>query len=289
MFTTDRLVQTSCIWEAVARKVGNVHRSADFAGTSLTDFLISAAAAAPFFNDRSTRNVGETIELAAGATRAAVGQNTNLGILLLLGPLAAVAREIPLRDGLDTVFHRLNADDARRVYAAIRSANPGGLGEAPEQDVRDEPTVTLLDAMRLAAGRDFVARQYANGYADVLDFGVPRFLAAFEKFGRIEPAVIECQLHWLAEFPDSLIARKCGPGVAEDVRKRVGDVLSRGGLDTPSGRRAGVGFDRFLRSDGNRLNPGTTADLVTACLFVALREDKVKPSDPFPWDAPDWL
>jgi triphosphoribosyl-dephospho-CoA synthase len=141
----------------------------------------------------------------------------------------------------------------------------------------------------MAADRDQIARQYANGYADVFDLGVPMFLAAFEKFGRVEPAVIECQLKWLAEYPDSLIARKNGPDVAEDIRRRVRDVLARGGLDTPEGRRAGVELDRHLRSDGNKLNPGTTADLVTACLFVALRENKVKPSDPFRWDVLDWL
>ena len=45
-FGTDLLAQTACIWEAIARKVGNVHRCADFANTTLLDFLVSAAAAA---------------------------------------------------------------------------------------------------------------------------------------------------------------------------------------------------------------------------------------------------
>ena len=65
--------------------------------------------------------------------------------------------------------------------------------------------------------------------------------------------------------------------------------LRLGGLATPEGRAAGVALDRHLRSDGNKLNPGTTADLIAACLFVALRENKVVPSAPFRWDVPDWL
>jgi len=134
-----------------------------------------------------------------------------------------------------------------------------------------------------------VARQYANGFADVFDFGVPPFLAAFERFGCVEAAVIDSQLRWLAEYPDSLIARKNGPGVAADVQQRAADVLKFDGIASPEGRRAGVELDRFLRSDGNKLNPGTTADLITACLFVALRENKVAPSAPFRWPAPDWL
>jgi triphosphoribosyl-dephospho-CoA synthase len=66
-------------------------------------------------------------------------------------------------------------------------------------------------------------------------------------------------------------------------------LLSLGGLDTLEGRAAGVELDTHLRSDGNKLNPGTSADLVAACLFVALREGKIQPSAPFPWDVEDWL
>ena len=172
---------------------------------------------------------------------------------------------------------------------AIRLANPGGLGDAPEQDVHSEPTVTLLEAMQLAADRDMVARQYANGFADVFDFGVPAFLDAFAKFGCVEAAIIDTQLRWLAAYPDSLIARKNGRAVAEDVQQRAADVLQRGGIETPEGRAAGVALDTHLRSNGNKLNPGTTADLITACLFVALRENKVTPSVPFRWHVPDWL
>jgi triphosphoribosyl-dephospho-CoA synthase len=143
--------------------------------------------------------------------------------------------------------------------------------------------------MKLAADRDLIARQYANNYSDVIDFGVPAFLAAYAKFGRVEPAVVECHLRWMAEFPDSLIARKNGLDAAVEVQRRVKHVFSRGGLDTPEGRAAGVELDAYLRSDGNKLNPGTSADLVAACLFVALREGKIHPSAPFPWDTEDWL
>jgi triphosphoribosyl-dephospho-CoA synthase len=172
---------------------------------------------------------------------------------------------------------------------AIRLANPGGLGNAAEQDVRNEPTVTLLEAMKLAADRDMIARQYTNGFADVFDFGVPAFLAGFERFGCVEAAIIDSQLRWLAEYPDSLIARKNGLAVSQEVQKRAVEVLKLGGIATPEGRAAGVALDKHLRSDGNKLNPGTTADLITACLFVALRENKVVPSAPFRWNVPDWL
>jgi triphosphoribosyl-dephospho-CoA synthase len=288
-FDVPELVQVACVWEVTSRKIGNVHPHADFTATGLTDFLLSAVAVNTPFADRCGRGVGLAIWSAVEETQAMIGQNTNLGIILALAPLVAASGAPDLRAGVSSVLARLSVEDAECVYKAIRLANPGGLGAAPEQDVRAEPTVTLLEAMTLAADRDMVARQYANGYADVFDFGVPAFADAFAKFGCIEAAVIDSQLRWLAQYPDSLIARKNGPAVAEDVRERAAAVLRLGGLETPAGRAAGVALDRHLRSDGNKLNPGTTADLITACLFVALRENTVAPSAPFRWTAPDWL
>ena len=282
------VVQLACIWEATARKIGNVHPAASYTNTSYLDFSLSAAATGHALHFGPALDVGESVSRAIRATRSVCGSNTNLGISLLLAPLAAV-KSAELQAGLSDVLNDLTVSDTRRVYDSIRIANPGGLGDAPEQDVRDEPTVTLLEAMRLAADRDMVARQYANGFADVFDFGVPAFLAGYERFGCVEAAIIDSQLRWLAEYPDSLIARKNGAAVAADVQRRAADVLKLGGLATPEGRRAGVELDRHLRSDGNKLNPGTTADLITACLFVALRENKVAPSAPFRWDVPDWL
>ncbi len=286
---TGQLAEIACIWEATARKVGNVHRYADFTTTTYLDFILSGSAIASAFDSRMVRHVGASIWTAVYQTSVAVEQNTNLGIILLIAPLAATARMFPVREQLDSVLNGLTVDDATKAFEAIRLANPGGLGEAPEQDVRDEPTVTLLEAMKLAADRDLIARQYANGFADVFDFGVPAFLAGFERFGCVEAAVVDCQLRWLAEYPDSLIARKNGPAVAEDVRRRSAEVMRLGGIATAEGRAAGVALDRHLRSDGNKLNPGTTADLITACLFVALREGKVQPSAPFRWQVEDWL
>lgn len=286
---TPTLIQTACIWEALARKVGNVHRGADLPGLSVSDFLISAAAIAPQLRERSQIRVGYRIRQAVAATAEAVGQNTNLGIVLLLAPLSAVYPVIGFKSQLPLILAGLTRDDARLVYEAIRLANPGGLGDSPEQDVHSEPTVTLLEAMRLAADRDLIARQYANNFADVFDFGVPALSEGFQRFGCVEAAIVHSQLCWLAKYPDSLIARKNGLAVAEDVRKRAAEVVSLGGIRTSEGRRTGVALDKHLRSNGNKLNPGTTADLIAAVLFVALRENALQPSSPFNWQTEEWL
>lgn len=278
--------QAACLWESTARKVGNVHRYADFSGTTYLDFALSAAAIGNPLAHANHFGYGWAVVEAVRATQSVCGQNTNLGIILLLTPLILCDDN---HYSVWRVIRKLDRKHTAKLYEAIRLAAPGGLGDAPAQDVRDEPTVTVLEAMTLAADRDMVARQYANGFADVFDFGVPAFLAGFERFGCVEAAVIDCQFRWLATYPDSLIARKRGVTVAEDVRQRAAAVLELGGLATAGGRGAGVALDAHLRSDGNALNPGTTADLVTACLFVALREGKVLPSAPFRWNVEDWL
>jgi len=292
----------ACVWEATARKVGNVHPQADFRDTTYLDFVLSAAAiqesiqrAAAFDSHQESQEftLGRWVEWAVEDTQTAVGKNTNLGMVLLLVPLAASWGRLHQTERrqwrMSERLSRLTIADTQCVFRAIRTANPGGLGDAPQQDVHSEPTVTLLEAMKLAADRDMVARQYANGFADVFDFGVPAFLAGFERFGCVEAAIIDSQLCWLAEYPDSLIARKKGNAVAADVQQRAKEVQALGGIATPEGRLAGVALDKHLRSDGNKLNPGTTADLITACLFVALRENKVAPNSPFRWHVPDWL
>lgn len=292
-FPTGTLAQIACIWEVMARKVGNVHPTACFPTTTATDFLLSAGAISSAFStgtEGSSQGIGATVYQAVAATHSLVHQNTNLGICLILAPLAAVATAESLTSAtIQRELDRLTQDDADWVYRAIRLAQPGGLGETPTQDVHDSPTVTLLDAMRLAADRDMIARQYANGFTDVLECGVPAFLRAFQRFGCLEAAIIDCQLTWMATFPDSLIARKNGMAHAVAVQSRVREIQSRGGIATGEGRAAAVALDRYLRSDGNRLNPGTTADLIAACLFVALRENMVAPSAPFPWLVEDWL
>ncbi|MFM8274181.1 MAG: triphosphoribosyl-dephospho-CoA synthase [Gemmata sp.] len=295
------MAQAACCWEASSRKVGNVHPGASFADTEFMDFVLSGAVlnwsfstgTQPTTESEPHRSVGRSVYLAVTETKECVGSNTNLGIALLLVPLMRGTPRTPLTPDLRTSvaqqLSELTVLDAELVYRAVLAANPGGLGNAPQQDVREKPTVTLLEAMRLAADRDMVARQYANGFADVFDFGVPAFTRALAGFGCVEAAIIDSQFRWLATFPDSLIARKRGRAAAEDVQRRAREALALGGIATAEGRAAGVALDRHLRSDGNKLNPGTTADLITACLFVALRENKVTLSAPFRWNVPDWL
>ena len=281
-------VRLACEWEVRARKVGNVFPARPFADTTANDFLTSAKVAGDAFEAvlrGDTPTVGELVLAAVRATRRVVTSNTNLGMLLLLAPLALAAEPRYVAK----VLFGLTIDDAAKVYEAIRLASPGGLGRADEQDVSATPTVTLREAMLLAANRDAIARQYQIGFLDVLEVGVPSLLAGRDKLGCVEAGIIHCQLELLARYPDTLIARKLGNNASADVLKRAVAVRDAGGLATTNGRESGRELDWYLRSNGNRLNPGATADLVAACIYCALAYDALSPDEPFAWTSHEWI
>src|SRR5262245_49308439 len=249
------MAQTACVWEATARKPGNVHRGRDFADLTYVDFLLSAAAIAPVLADAGHGRIGDTILRGVEATHQVVRTNTNLGILLLLAPLAAVPDGEELRAGVERTLAALDVADSRAVYRAIRLARPGGLGQVSEQDVRDEPTLPLREVMAFAADRDLISREYVNGFAQVFDEGVPSFAHGLERFGNLEESIIGLYLELLSRQPDTLIARKRGLAEAQATSRGAAAVLAAGWPQTDAGRRAIAEFDAWLRADGNTRNP----------------------------------
>lgn len=281
--STGEMALLACIMEVCAPKGGNVHPGASFDDVTHQDFIASAVAIAPILNVAASQSIGQTIHDCVVATQEVVGSNTNLGIILLLAPLCAVPLDQALNEGLCRVLDALSVDDAVRCYEAIRLAKPGGLGSTKEADVRELPHVTLKQAMALAADRDAIARQYANGFGDVIS-SVARDLsdeATSEKISQSDLIVLS-HLRQMAREPDSLIRRKCGDEVAIESSQRAQSVLDAGWPMTKESATRFAALDAWLRSDGHRRNPGTSADLIAAGLFVAMRHGWLKPNY-------DWL
>jgi triphosphoribosyl-dephospho-CoA synthase len=273
--TRGRLAEIACLLEVTARKPGNVHRFADLPGMCFTDFLLSASAIAGPFDQVVSQGVGAVVLAAILATRRVVSTNTNLGMVLLLAPLAAVPEGIDLACGARRALAETTVADACLVYRAIRLAQPGGMGEVPDQDVSNAPTQTLREVMCLAAERDLIARQYANGYREVLNEGLPCLRDSLREGQPIETAIVSAYLHLLAHYPDSLISRKRGLAVATEVSRRAALVLAGGWPIQDEARRLCDEFDCWLRQPENRYNPGTTADLVTAAVYAGLRDRSI--------------
>ncbi len=285
MLAAGLCAQLACIWEVTARKPGNVHRFCDFDDLGYLDFLLSAAAVGPVFDMAGQQRIGKTILEAVTATRRVVATNTNLGIVLLLAPLAAVTPSENLRAGISRVLDALDVEDARAVYRAIRLARPGGMGKVPDQDIDQEPAQTLREVMALAADRDLIARQYANGFQEILGDGVPALRKGLETTECLEGAIIYCHLQLMATYPDSLIIRKRGLAEAQEAGQRARQVLAQGWPHDQGSQSALAELDAWLRAEGHSRNPGTTADLVTACLFVLLREGTISSPQQYPWRA----
>jgi triphosphoribosyl-dephospho-CoA synthetase len=85
-------------------------------------------------------------------------------------------------------------------------------------------------------------------------------------------ATVEGFLVLLGARRDTHIARKLGPEAAEAISQRAREVTAAGGVRLPAGREALARLDADLRDPTNSRNPGTTADLICAALFVVILE-----------------
>jgi len=268
--TIEAAFLAACRAELETLKPGNVHVHAAGHDMDIHDFERAAVAAAPFIAD-ATRGVGARILGATGASVAAAGCNTNLGIVLLAAPLAVAAggHETPadLRERLRHVLVMLDRADADQAFQAIVIANPAGLGDASDGDVRGLPNMTLREAMALAASRDRIANAYVTDYDDIFAFALPELYAARAAASRESMAITALHMSLLAAFPDSHIARKHGMDAARTVQREAQACKA---LWHPAPRQETWArlLDLDLSLKARRLNPGTTADFVVATLFA---------------------
>ena len=259
-----------CWLDVQALKPGNtsVHSNASTPGVQ--EFLESAKASAiPLV--RPQLALGERVLQAVAATRQAVDTNTNLGIILLIAPLihAWLGRSgRKLETALEQTLRQSTVQDAKNVYRAIRMAQPGGLGHVDNQDISEEPTVSLLDTMKLSSSKDQVASQYANNFHDIFNFGRSQYRSLLVRWGDECWAASGLYLAFLARFPDSLVGRKYGMLKAREISDMITPFEKEFcRSDSPVRYKSQLlEIDSCLKRD--RINPGTTADLTVASIFA---------------------
>jgi len=265
----------ACICDVEAFKPGNVSVYNAGHDMEVDDFLLSAEVSAePITNPEYS--LGEKIYYSVKATRDAVGCNTNLGILLLCAPVIQAAQQLQekqsLRDTLPQVLENTSVKDADWVFKAITLANPGGLGVPESQNVNERPDVTLFQAMEIAQNKDRIAKQYVTNYKDIFNFSILRYNDGLNRFGNQEWAAVFVFTGLLSKFPDSHIERKYGNEHSGWVLKKiiaVDDAL----LNTQNPKQLISMLhkvDREFKAKG--INPGTTADLTVATVFVVMME-----------------
>lgn len=265
-----QMATLACLLEVSAPKPGNVHRGADFEDLTFYDFQTSAVAIGPVFDQAAKNRVGRIVLTALQATQSVVKTNTNLGLMLLMAPLAKTAAFDKL--SMQLVLNALNAEDAEDVYQAITLAGAGGMGEVASMDIADPAPDSLLGAMHVAQDRDLIAAQYANGFVDLFADAVEPLREKLEAGTILTEAIVETHVQFMSRHPDSLIARKCGVEIAQQASRRADLVVQARAQDLDRYVRELSEFDFWLRSDGHRRNPGTTADFIGAAIFVGLIE-----------------
>lgn len=271
--------QRACLLELHALKPGNVGLHGDGHGMQLAQFVVSANTAS-YALIKPANGVGQRILHTVQATHDAVGDNTNLGILLLAAPIVQAlltGSELEqLPQAVKKVLAELSIDDADYAYQAIQLANPGGMGEVAEHDVQSKPEITLLEAMQLSAEHDQIGFQYAHGFERLFNENVSCYQHYLALWGSMEWAASAVFMKQLRDQADSLILRKKGLLKAQEISAMIAPLAD----DLLASSDPNVYRSRLLSLDGHLknidINPGTTADLTVATLFLALLQSASK-------------
>ncbi|MFB6269748.1 MAG: triphosphoribosyl-dephospho-CoA synthase [Halobacterium sp.] len=255
---------------AGAPKPGNVDRVRDLPDLHFEQFLAGAVGAREGLERAEDGPVGEAFETAVAGMADAAGTNTQFGCLLLLAPLVRTAASGDLTPERATaVVEDTTVEDAAAFYRAFDHADvavpdpPEGIDALDVRRGADavpavrEREVTMLDVMELSADHDANAREWVEGFPRVF-----RAAARIEAdTGPVADRAADAFLALLAEAPDTLVATEHGDDVAREVQERA--------LDLQAADRETV--DEFADDLVARgVNPGTTADLTAAAVFVAL-------------------
>jgi triphosphoribosyl-dephospho-CoA synthase len=297
-------LQLAILLEISAHKPGNVSVVTDFENTRFEHFLASVVAARPSFETAARRGVMIS-RRKISVSEAAVGKiirkcvsdidswqsggNTLLGTVILLSPIAVAAGMAAREDGLDIFDLRRNLklvvgsttpEDAVNVYKAMAVAKPSGLGESPSLDVNDpesirkirENEVSLFDVFKIAQEYDMICSEWVNNFPITFTRAYPSLSGHVKSEWNLNDAIIETFLEVLSEYPDTFIARKAGIKKAREVSVESKKILKLGGTRTRDGRNKLRIFDLKLRRSGNLLNPGTTADILSAALALLILE-----------------
>ncbi|TRO54533.1 ATP--dephospho-CoA triphosphoribosyl transferase CitG [Candidatus Bathyarchaeota archaeon] len=280
-------------------KPGNVHRLNDMENTRYEHFLAGSVSLGSAMGKLAERSYSTRDWSSIGLGRCIRdsvdemffwqnGGNIHLGVILLFAPLSAAAgvafhdKEFDvmrLKEYTQQLISKATPRDSIDIYAAIdRAMSPQNLGSAETLDVNDERSIerirseniTPLKIFELCKERDLICHEWVTGFSTVFEKGYPYLRYKIKSGADIKDATVDTFLNILAEHPDSLIQRKKGKETAQEVSKRAREILQSGGTRTEEGKEMIWRLDEELKKERGLLNPGTTADLTAASLFVLL-------------------
>lgn len=263
-------------------KPGNVHRTRDYDDMEFEDFIISGIVIGESIKkactgiDLKNPQTGKYILEAVSETDKWIKNNTNLGIVMMITPIAQAAslseNFSQIRENVQKIMGETSVDDACHLYDAINIADAGGMGDQDEYDVASDSAKeelkangqTMYDVLKISAPWDMLAREMTSDMPAVFEIGYPTYSKLIENHSKNDACVLTF-LEILSQVPDTLISRKYGEDEALKVSMMTRDLLKL--KDSSEFKDRLKEFDDYLFK--NKLNPGTTADLTAASIFVS--------------------
>lgn len=253
-------------------KPGNVDRDREYEDLRFEHFLAGAVGAQEGLRMAGRADgppVGEAFEQAVVGMCDQRGGNTQFGALLLLVPLVRAAADGNLtRSGASDVAEATTITDAAGFYRAFEHVAVSVEDPPADMDALDvrrgsdavpalhARELSLSDVMDRSADRDGVAREWTGGFER--SFGAAARLDALDSPMTERVATVFLEL--LADEPDTFVAINHDEATAERVSERARAALE--GDEDPDALAEEL-IDRGI-------NPGTTADITAAGLFLAL-------------------
>ena len=284
-----RCAQLAMLLEVSASpKPGNIDRDHDYEDTQYEHFIASAVGVYPVMEEaaRSSKGIGKLMDHAVcQSVNWQSGGNTHFGAFLLLIPLSMAAGDLFSKEQETTteditaraleIVRSTDTDDAVDFYKAFTSAGVR-VNDVEEFDLQDESSTgslkekntTLYDLMEISKGYGLIANEWTCGFKRC-EQGANIISSLMQEPGKnINDVVVYTFLKLLSENPDTFIQTKFDAQAAEYVSGRAKDVLSQIGEGFTSRHPAIEEFDSELLQ--KRMNPGSTADIIIASLFLAL-------------------
>jgi len=272
--------QIACSLEVSSFKPGNVHRYRDFSDIKYHHFLASGIAIGDviYRASQDRKNIGKYIKMAVVQSRRWSPSNANLGIIMLHIPIAMGAGSIGnfdsnrLRRKMIRLSRDTTVEDSLNVYDAINIAMPNLNPPKRGPDVREkdakmrliEKNLTLYQVFKISSQWDNISKEWSEGF-NISFEGYELLRHYYQEDKDINWAITKTYIHLLSKYPDTLIARKNNLEVSKEVSKIAKEIMENGFKKEDIKK-----FDIYLSKDGNRLNPGTTADIVAASLMIFL-------------------
>ena len=122
----------------------------------------------------------------------------------------------------------------------------------------------MYDVLKISAPWDMLAREMTSDMPAVFEIGYPAYHKLREEKSQNDACVLTF-LTILSQVPDTLISRKYGSDEALKISMMTRDLLNL--KDESDFKDKLKEFDEYLFK--NKYNPGTTADLTAASIFVS--------------------